>query len=174
MFFIISNDAFPIHSSTGLNPHRDSPCEILHTVLLGVDKYLWHETNKVWDKKKDDLFGVRLQSSSIDGLTLYPLRAQYLVQYKNSLVGKHLKALQQLAIFHLHDDLCSKAVFDLWKANGELGAMLWYPEIKDMDTYLADLDMLVNNVLDLWAVVDPSRIQNKYKLHVLPHIMEDV
>jgi hypothetical protein len=123
-------------SIPGLDPHRDSPCEILHTVLLGVDKYLWHGTNKVWDKKQEASFAIRLQSSSIDGLTLSPVRAQYLVQYKNSLIGKHFKALQQLGVFHLHDGLCSDAYFQLWKANGELGAMLWYPEIKDIDSYL--------------------------------------
>jgi len=59
-----------------------------------------------------------------------------MVQYKNSLIGKHFKALQQLAVFHLHGGLCSKELFDLWKANGELGALIWYPEIKDIDKYL--------------------------------------
>jgi len=37
-----------------------------------------------------------------------------------------------------------------------------------------DLQIAIDNVLDLWAVVDPSRIQVKYKLHVLPHIREDI
>jgi hypothetical protein len=59
-----------------------------------------------------------------------------MVQYKNSLIGKHFKALQQLAVFHLHDGLCSKGLFDLWKANGALGALIWYPEIKNIDKYL--------------------------------------
>ncbi|EDR05872.1 uncharacterized protein LACBIDRAFT_329329 [Laccaria bicolor S238N-H82] len=143
-------------------------------LLLGVNKYIWYQTNKVWDKKKDELFATRLQSSSIDGLTLSPLRAHYMAQYKNSLIGKHFKALQQLGVFHLHDDLCSKDLLNLWKANGELGAMTWFPEIKDMDSYLSDLEVLINNVLDLWAVVDPSHIQYKYKLHVLPHLKEDI
>lgn len=123
-------------NSQGLNPHRDTPCEILHTVELGNDKYIWHETNKVWDKKKDAQFAIRLQSSSTDGLSLPPLRSHYMVQYKNSLIGKHFKALQQLAVFHLHSGLCSKALFDLWKANGALGALIWYPEIKNIDEYL--------------------------------------
>jgi hypothetical protein len=103
---------------------------------LGEDKYVWHETNKGWNTEQDALFAARLQSSSVDGLSIPPLRAQYLVQYKNSLIGKHFKSLQQLAVFHLDEKLCSPQVFDLWKANGDLGALLWYPEINDMEMYL--------------------------------------
>ncbi|KAJ7226230.1 hypothetical protein C8J57DRAFT_1197699 [Mycena rebaudengoi] len=158
----------------GLSPHRDSPCEILHTVLLGEDKYVWHETNKAWSSEQDALFATRLQSSSVDGLSLLPLRAQYLVQYKNSLIGKHFKVLQQLGAFHLDSKLCSPEVINLWKANRELGAMLWYPEIKDMNTYLADLQILVDNILDRWAIVDLTRIIKKFKLHVLPHAPEHI
>jgi hypothetical protein len=59
-----------------------------------------------------------------------------MVQYKNSLIGKHFKALQQVAIFHLRDGMCDTRLFEVWKATGELGAYLWYDEIKDMDAYL--------------------------------------
>jgi len=38
----------------------------------------------------------------------------------------------------------------------------------------ADLQILLDNVLDLWAVFDPSRIQYKYKLHVLSHLKADI
>ncbi|KAF7360900.1 hypothetical protein MSAN_01119700 [Mycena sanguinolenta] len=158
----------------GLDPHRDSPCEILHTILLGEDKYVWHETSKIWNDEQDAVFAARLQFSSIDGLSLPPLRSSYMVQYKKSLIGKHYKALQQLAVFQLDETLCSPALLELWKANGVLGALLWYPEIKDMDQYLADLSIAIANVLDHWAIVDPTRIMQKYKLHVLPHIPEAV
>ncbi|KAJ7310144.1 hypothetical protein DFH08DRAFT_718875 [Mycena albidolilacea] len=154
----------------GLDPHRDSPCEILHTVLLGEDKYVWYETTKVWNDQQGALFAARLQSASIDGLNLPPLRAQYMVQYKKSLIGKHYKALQQVGIFQLDSQLCSSALFDLWKANGVLGALIWFPVIKDMEQYLADLTVAIDNVLDRWAIVDPTKITQKYKLHVLPHI----
>jgi hypothetical protein len=119
----------------GLDPHCDSPCEILHTILLGEDKYVWHETSKVWNDEQGALFAACLQSSSLDGLNLPSLRSRYMVQYKKSLIGKHYKALQQLGVFHL-DGLCSPALFELWKANGVLGALLWFPEIKNMDGYL--------------------------------------
>ncbi|KAJ6549107.1 hypothetical protein DFH09DRAFT_1262788 [Mycena vulgaris] len=158
----------------GLDPHRDSPCEILHTILLGEDKYVWHETTKSWNDEQGALFAARLQCSSTDGLNLPALRSRYMVQYKKSLIGKHYKALQQLSVFQLDDKLCSPALFELWKANGVLGALLWYPEIRDMDQYLADLTIAIDNVLDRWAVVDSTRITVKYKLHVLPHIPEAV
>ncbi|KAJ7165402.1 hypothetical protein C8R46DRAFT_901106 [Mycena filopes] len=158
----------------GLDPHRDSPCEILHTILLGEDKYVWHETNKSWNEEQCKLFADRLQSASTDGLSIPALRASYMVQYKNSLIGKHFKSIQQLAVFHLDDKLCSPQVFNLWRANGELGALLWYTEIKDMTQYLADLQVAIDNVLDNWAIVDPTRIIKKFKLHVLPHTPEHV
>ncbi|KAH9912209.1 uncharacterized protein B0H18DRAFT_942872 [Fomitopsis serialis] len=158
----------------GVEIHFDTPGEILHTYLLGQEKYVWHKTTSPWDKKKDELFAARLRGSSVDGLTLPPLRAEYLLQYKNSLVGKHFKALQQVGVFHLHDDLCSDIIRELWKATGELGAMLWYNKIRKMDEYLADLEILIANVLDIWVLIDPNRILTKNKLHVLAHLIANI
>ncbi|KAJ7347741.1 hypothetical protein DFH08DRAFT_629252, partial [Mycena albidolilacea] len=67
-------------------------------------------------------------------------------------------------------DLCTLLIFNLWKATGELGAYLWFPEIKNME---ADVDILVNNLLDIWGLVDPNHILVKGKLHVLSHTPED-
>ncbi|KAJ7037051.1 hypothetical protein C8F04DRAFT_1332637 [Mycena alexandri] len=173
-----ANDPFRLGLDlrAGLDPHHDTPVEILHTYLLGNDKYVWHDTTKTWDPKKGDkkgeIFASRLQSASISGLSIPPPRPRYVIQYKNSLIGKHFKMLQQLGVFQLHD-LCTPLILDLWKATGELGAYLWFPEIKNMKVYLADLDVLVNNLLDIWGLVDPNRVLVKGKLHVLPHTPED-
>ncbi|KAJ7795971.1 hypothetical protein B0H14DRAFT_2391105 [Mycena olivaceomarginata] len=157
---------------SGLDPHQDTPVEILHTYLLGNDKYVWHDTTKDWDDKKEGIFAARLTSSSIQGLSIPPPRPRYVVQYKNSLIGKHFKMLQQLGVFHVHD-LCPPLLFDLWKATGELGAHLWFPEIRDMEQYLvrilprcmfpstltflqADLETLIANLLDIWGLIDPE------------------
>ncbi|KAI0069917.1 hypothetical protein K474DRAFT_1654465 [Panus rudis PR-1116 ss-1] len=99
------------------------------------------------------------------------------MRYKNSLIGKHFKVLQQVAVFHLHDLFSTDSeIFQLWKATGELGAMLWYPEVAaaDMDLYLHDLKVLIDNLLDVWAVLDPERILTKMKIHILPHVIEDI
>ncbi|TCD64244.1 hypothetical protein EIP91_004346, partial [Steccherinum ochraceum] len=148
--------------------------EILHTWLLGGKKYVWHAVSSVWDDKTEAIFAARLQSSSVDGLSIPPLRGEYMVKYKNSLLGKHFKALQQVGVFHLYDGVCSDLLLDLWKASGELAAMLWYHTIPDMDQYIADLSILIGNVLDIWTLIDPERILEKAKLHILPHILEDI
>ncbi|KAJ6588300.1 hypothetical protein B0H19DRAFT_1247985 [Mycena capillaripes] len=211
----------------------------------GQDKYVWHETTKVWNDEQGALFAARLQAASLNGLNLPSLCSKYMVQYKKLLIGKHYKALQQLGIFQLDPTLCSQEVFELWKANNVLGALIWFPVIKDMDQYLADLKVAINNVLDHWcqenprpdphsepfrplrsfrslsrgtpdgtshvtepgtsadhsghmsffsldpprqslstsglrgcpynwAVVDPTRIMQKYKLHVLPHLPDAI
>ncbi|KZT28379.1 hypothetical protein NEOLEDRAFT_1161183 [Neolentinus lepideus HHB14362 ss-1] len=164
----------PVLAMPGVDIHKDTPVEILHTYLLGQDKYVWYATHNEWDERKQTIFTTRLQSSSIDGLTLPSVRAKYMVQYKNALVGRHFKTLQQLGIFHLYGDLCSNLIFDLWRATGELGAYLWFYEISDMDTYLADMEILIESVLDIWALIDPARIIQKPKLHTLPHILQDI
>jgi hypothetical protein len=68
-----------------------------------------------------------------------------MVQYKKSLIGKHYKALQQVGIFQLDAQLCSSALFELWKVNGVLGALIWFPVINNMDQYLVSAIMLLLN-----------------------------
>ncbi|KAJ7477826.1 hypothetical protein B0H11DRAFT_1726278 [Mycena galericulata] len=164
------NEYIPLLENDRIDPYHDTPGEILHTYLLGNDKYVWHDTTKTWDDSKADIFASRLQGSSIDGLSIPPPRPRYVVQYKNSLIGKHFKMLQQLGVFHLHG-LCTPLLFELWKATGVLGAYLWFPEIKN---FPADLEVLINNVLDIWGLIDPNRIFVKGKLHVLTHLVEDI
>ena len=58
-----------------------------------------------------------------------------MMQYRNGLIGKHFKTLIQTEVFHVHG-IVSPHQFTLTKAIGSLGALLWIPEIEDMDSYL--------------------------------------
>lgn len=95
------------------------------------------------------------------------------MQYRKSLIGKHFKTLMQTMPFHIHN-VANDAQFALVKAVGELGAVLWVHKIKNMDEYLADLQILISNVLDAFDAIDPSKIVTKIKLHLLPHLIEDI
>ncbi|KAJ7466179.1 hypothetical protein B0H11DRAFT_1733316 [Mycena galericulata] len=155
------------------DPSQDTLVEILHTILLGDAKYTWYELHHNWTAVQQDIFTVRLQSTNLDGLTVPPIRAAYMMQYRNGLIGKHFKTLMQTTIFHIHD-IVTPDQFTLVRALGELGPHLWTSVIDDMDTYLADLQILIDNLLDAFATLDPNKILIKLKLHVLLHIVQDI
>ncbi|KAJ6629389.1 hypothetical protein B0H10DRAFT_2160501 [Mycena sp. CBHHK59/15] len=162
----------PLLDISGLDPNRDTPVEILHTILLGIIKYVWYILHSGWSDAQRDLFVIRLQSTDIDGLTIPPIRSAYMMQYRNGLIGKHFKTLMQTMVFHMHD-LVSPELFTLVKAVSALGSLLWVHEIDDMDQYTSDLTVLIGNVLDAFGDQDPAKILLKIKLHLLPHIVED-
>ncbi|KAG2006968.1 hypothetical protein CC2G_014704 [Coprinopsis cinerea AmutBmut pab1-1] len=152
---------------------KDTPVEILHTVLLGAVKYSWHGTHTAWTDAQKSLFSTRLQSTAASGLSIPPIRAAYIMQYANSLIGRQFKILVQTNTFHVHD-LVSPAQYAFVKAMGDLSALLWYPEIRNPDDYFSDVEVAVANVLDAAAQIDPSKIIAKIKYHLLVHITDDI
>lgn len=128
----------PLLDIAGLDPSQDTPVELLHTILLGVVKYVWHLLNESWTDHQRQLLAIRLQSSDIDGLNVPPLRASYMVQYRNNLIGKHFKTIMQLLVFHVHD-IATPEQFRLIQAVADLGARLWVPCIDNMGEYLVSL-----------------------------------
>ncbi|KAJ7349682.1 hypothetical protein DFH08DRAFT_667969, partial [Mycena albidolilacea] len=160
-------------TTKGFDPTKDTPIEILHTILLGIIKYVWHITHTPWSAEQKQTYAIRLQSTSIDGLSIHPIRSAYIMQYAGSLIGRQLKTLAQTNIFHIHG-LVTDDQFMAWKAAGELSALLWVPEIRNLGQYRQDLQVAVANVLDIFATIDPSKIMTKIKYHLLVHADEDV
>ncbi|KAJ6613813.1 hypothetical protein B0H10DRAFT_2165219 [Mycena sp. CBHHK59/15] len=99
------------------DPSQDTMVEILHTILLGQAKYTWYDLHHNWTPTKQDLFTVRLQSTNLDGLRVPPIRAAYMMQYQNGLIGKHFKTLMQTMIFHVQD-IVTPGQFALVRALG--------------------------------------------------------
>ncbi|KAK0501924.1 hypothetical protein EDD18DRAFT_1346492 [Armillaria luteobubalina] len=80
----------PIWRIAGLDPHRDTPVEILHVILLGFLKYMWwdiinHQLHNNVDKKNE--LEIKLVSVNIDGLSIDPVATHTLVTYSGSLTG---------------------------------------------------------------------------------------
>ncbi|KAJ7280990.1 hypothetical protein C8J57DRAFT_1501189 [Mycena rebaudengoi] len=163
----------PFLTMKGFDPTKDTPIEILHTILLGVIKYIWHITHTPWSPEQKQTYSIRLQSTNTDGLSIHAIRSTYIMQYAGSLIGRQFKTIAQTNVFHVRG-LITEHEFMAWKAAGELAALLWFPEIRNLEEYRRDLKVAVANVLDIFATIDPSKIIAKIKYHLLVHTDEDV
>ncbi|KAG9090807.1 hypothetical protein FRC06_000869, partial [Ceratobasidium sp. 370] len=136
----------PLLTMPGVDIHRDTPTEILHTVLLGVVKYYWGQSVFVLEKaKKLSDFESRLASTNISGLDLPKFSASYMCQYRAQLL-------------------------DGWRLLGRLSLLLWYTAIEDIDSYTEELQSVINDFLLVTAQCSPSIIVLKPKFHFLIHL----
>ncbi|KAF7310234.1 hypothetical protein MIND_00397100 [Mycena indigotica] len=160
-------------TTKGFDPtYRDTPVELLHTILLGAVKYVWHVSHTSWSQEAKETYSLRLQAAQTDGLSIHAIRAGYIMQYANSLIGKQLKTIVQTGVFHVYD-LVPGDHLAAWRALGELSALLWVPEIQNPNEYQNDLKQAVANLLDAIAIIDPSKIVTKIKYHLLSHVAAD-
>jgi len=137
----------------GVDIHKDTPTEILHTILLGIVKYYWAQT--VWHLEKDKkmaLFQIRLGSAATTGLNIPSIQSEYICHYKGGLIGKHFKTLAQVMSF-LVFDLVPRDVLQAWLVIGRLMVIAWCTDIEDIDAYTVreflSLKALVVMMLDL-------------------------
>lgn len=100
----IDNHINPLLEILGLNIHKDTPTEILHTLLLSVVKYYWGQMAFILDKYHLlATFQVHLDSVVKDGFGDVTLGADYMVQYKGSIIGGHFKSLAQIMPYLIYD-----------------------------------------------------------------------
>ena len=128
----------------GLNPHHDTPVEILHIVLLGFINYLWRniiQNQLKNDQQKKDLLTTRLSSFNVAGLRILPLAGQTLVQYAGSLTGRDFCAISQAAPFVSYD-LVPANCFSTWVTLSKLIPLIWQPSIENIDEHLVSLIIL--------------------------------
>jgi hypothetical protein len=128
----------------GLDPHTDTPVEILHVILLGFVKYFWRDVVQNQIKKGSpnrEILITRLSSLDVSGLgsgLLSRLAGQTLVQYAGSLTGRDFRAIAQVAPFVLYD-LVSQPCYKTWVALSNLIPLVWQPFIHDIDAHLVCL-----------------------------------
>ncbi|KAG8787398.1 hypothetical protein FRC12_015622 [Ceratobasidium sp. 428] len=154
----------------GFDAHQDTPTEILHTVLLGVVKYFWGQTVFLLSKSHQmHKLQARLSGLSTSGLNIDSISEKYMCHYTGSLVGKHFKILAQLMPFACYD-LVETDLMEAWLLLGRLTVLLWFTEIENIDTYLVELQLIIDDFLLAAARCSPSIIVLKPKFHFLVHL----
>ncbi|KAF7346896.1 hypothetical protein MVEN_01441800 [Mycena venus] len=169
------NTTSPVWRIEGLDPHQDTPVEILHVVLLGFVKYLWRDLvqNQLHSKpEQKSLLETRLNSFDVSGLGISPLAGHTLVQYSGSLTGRDFRAIAQAAPYVVYD-LVSRDCLATWVALSKLIPLIWQPSIKDIDAHVALLTAEINHFLAC-AARWTTRWFNKPKFHILLHLPEHV
>ncbi|KIJ11662.1 hypothetical protein PAXINDRAFT_164082 [Paxillus involutus ATCC 200175] len=143
----------------GVNIHLDTLTEILHTILLGVVKYLWGQTVFLLNQAKFlSVFQSHLELIDRDGLNAPSLIPE-----------KHFKSLAQVMPFVIHG-LVSQSVIDGWTTIGELVVLLWHTKIDDTKAYMARLSRMIKDFLNVTAICAPSILISKPKFHFLVHL----
>ncbi|KAJ7607345.1 hypothetical protein FB45DRAFT_764359 [Roridomyces roridus] len=89
----------PVWRIKGLDPHQDTPVEILHVILLGFVKYFWRDAIARIEKSDKKILIARLSSCNVSGLGISPLAGHTLVNYAGSLTGRDFRAIVQVAPF---------------------------------------------------------------------------
>ncbi|KAJ6632455.1 hypothetical protein B0H10DRAFT_1770681 [Mycena sp. CBHHK59/15] len=160
----------PLFDMDSVDMHKDTPTEILHTILLGVVKYYWGQTVWLLEKGKDfPLFQTRLNSLVEDGLNVPKIQADYMCQYKGGLIGKHFKTLSQVMAFAVHG-LVPQDVLEAWLILGRLTVLLWHTDIEDVSTYTKDLETCIDDFINITCKCSPSILISKPKFHFLLHL----
>ncbi|KAJ3920045.1 hypothetical protein F5877DRAFT_89667 [Lentinula edodes] len=158
----------PVWRIKGLDPHQDTPVEILHVILLGFVKYYWRDAIARLSDPQKEILTNRLASVDVSSMGLAPLAGETLVKYARSLTGRDFRAIAQVAPFVLYD-LVPKECFEAWLSLSALIPLVWQPVINHLDEYLATLELAVDRFLDCAANWTP-RWFNKPKFHIIKHL----
>ncbi|KAI0737866.1 hypothetical protein BC629DRAFT_1687266 [Irpex lacteus] len=164
----------PVWRLKSLDPHRDTPVEILHVVLLGIIKYFWRDAVARLSPAQLQILKTRLASMNLRGLdpSLTSLNGQTFVQYARSLVGRDFRVIVQVALFALYD-LVPPPVYEAWVALAALVPLIYMPSIEDRILHTQKIRRHVTYLLVAtarWTV----RWFNKPKFHLLIHLHEHV
>ncbi|KAJ3835357.1 hypothetical protein F5878DRAFT_628111 [Lentinula raphanica] len=158
----------PVWRIKDFDPHRDTPVEILHVVLLGFVKYYWRDAISRLSDEQKKVLTHRLSSMDVSGLGFSPLKGETLVQFAGSLTGSNFRAIAQVAPFVLYD-LIPKPCFEAWLALSALIPLVWQPVIADIEEYLPILQAAIDRFLNCAAEWTP-RWFNKPKFHIIKHL----
>ncbi|KAJ3558207.1 hypothetical protein NP233_g11552 [Leucocoprinus birnbaumii] len=155
-----------------LNPHSDTPVEILHVILLGFVKYFWRDACSRLNTDTTELVITRLNSLRVSGLNISSIPGRTLVKYNGSLTGRDFRLVAQVAPLVLYN-VVPENCYNAWRALSDLVTLVWQPSIDDLDSYVENLQATIQNFL-LATVRWSPRWFNKPKFHILLHLPDHI
>ncbi|KIJ43281.1 hypothetical protein M422DRAFT_170181, partial [Sphaerobolus stellatus SS14] len=162
----------PVWRLRSLDPHADTPVEILHVILLGFVKYFWCDAVSCLKDDQKPLVIARLGSVNVDGLGIGPIDGKTLVAYAGSLTGRDFRVLTQIAPFCLYE-LVPTECLNAWLALGRLIPLVWQPEIGDINKHMWLISEAIDHFLECTAAWTPCWF-NKPKFHNILHLPEHI
>ncbi|KAJ7716484.1 hypothetical protein DFH07DRAFT_907412 [Mycena maculata] len=159
----------PVWWIKDLDPHQDTPVEILHVILLGfVNQYFWRDAVARVKKSDKEILISCLSSFNVSGLGISPLSGHTLVNYSGSLTGRDFRAIVQAAPFVLHGLLPTENI-ELWTSLSAVVTLVWQPHILDLETFTDQLEEAIKHFLDCTCNLTLQWF-NKPKFHVILHL----
>ncbi|KAF8467065.1 hypothetical protein JB92DRAFT_2838613 [Gautieria morchelliformis] len=138
----------PVWRIQGLDPHADTPVEVLHVVLLGFVKYFWQDVVAwVRNAKRQELLEARVPGVDMAGLGISRLTGHTLVQWAGSLTGRDFRAICQVTL-QLHARLDCLVMVPL----------IWQPMIEDSRAHLVELRLTIDRFLDCTLKWTPRQL----------------
>ncbi|KAL9936771.1 hypothetical protein V8E36_004006 [Tilletia maclaganii] len=171
------NPLFQLYELQAFDVTKDTPCEILHTVLLGTVKYLIRATvPRLTVQQKADLerwLGAANMVGIGDGESF---RGNYAMRHAQSLVGKDFKRLAQIMPWALQQISAPRELVETWRLQGQLAAALHVPVLgrSSLAQWTAHLRSLMRAFFVSYARIVPTALPRKPKLHLLTHAIDDL
>ncbi|KAI9103867.1 hypothetical protein DFS34DRAFT_668125 [Phlyctochytrium arcticum] len=164
----VMNPLFRVSSFDG---HTDLPVEVLHTVLLGIVKWLSRASQKkLSDSQRRELL-LRVDALNWQGFQR-PFRGKEMIQYGGSLVGKDFRRWIQVAPF-AYDGFLSNRWMRAWFCMADVFLLVYVRNIVNMESYICDLQMAMAALIASICDIDIT-IFSRCKYHALVHLVEDI
>ncbi|KAG8937750.1 hypothetical protein FRC03_007888 [Tulasnella sp. 419] len=170
------NYSSPVWRIKGLDPHTDTPVEILHVILLGVVKYFWWDAvDRVSERNKPQLIA-RLSSIETKGLGISPIGGKTLAQYCRLLTGRDFRVISQAVPFVLHDLGLPSECIQAWMALSSLVPLIVSTPGECWDTQTVQPSRIIGhkqNLPSTFDVQDPRKLEGLHhpRLSELPSIL---
>ncbi|KAI9092383.1 hypothetical protein DFS34DRAFT_575283 [Phlyctochytrium arcticum] len=162
------NPLFRLPSFSG---HQDLPVEVLHTILLGIIKWLSRASQKKLSDRQQRELLLRVDALNWQGFQR-PFRGKEMVQYGGSLVGKDFRRWIQMAPF-AYDGFLPESWMRAWFCMADVFLLVYVQSIPNMELYLRDLQRAMTAMYASICDIDIA-IFSRRKYHALVHIIEDI